>query len=101
MPNRRLLAIVTALACLGASGAGAYTIEQLRDIERLIVSRDCGGLRSYLGSNPRLLSGNDPLSFELRSFVNGIDTGLIACLSYRADEATQPEPFALTLSQSY
>jgi hypothetical protein len=89
MPNRKLLALVTALTCLAALRANAsYSVEQLLEIEQLIVSRDCGGLRSYLDQYPSLLDGSDALSDELRSFASGVDTGLISCLSYR------PESFA-------
>lgn len=87
MPSPKLIALVTALTCLAAlRGAHAsYSIEQLVEIERLIVSRNCGGLRSYLDRHPALLEGSDALSGELRSFASGVDTGLISCLSYRAE----------------
>jgi hypothetical protein len=90
VPSPRLIAIVTALTCLsGAHGAyAAASAEQLAQIEDLIVSRDCGGLRGYLADYPDLLEGDDPLSEELRSFASGIDSGLISCLSYRS--ATPP-----------
>jgi hypothetical protein len=86
LPSPRLIAIVTALTCLaGASGAhAAASAEQLAQIEDLIVSRDCGGLRGYLADYPDLLQGDDPLAEELRNFASGIDSGLISCLSYRS-----------------
>lgn len=91
MPNPRLLAVITALTCFaGGSGAFAdYTLDQLRAIEGMIVSKDCGALREYLDSNPGLLVGSDPLAAELRNFAAGVDTGLIACLSLRPDEAAR------------
>jgi hypothetical protein len=83
MPNPRLLAIVTVLTCLGAGSTAfaSYSLEQLREIERLITSKDCGALRGYIATNPSLLQGADPLADELRIFASGVDTGLIDCLS--------------------
>lgn len=83
MPNPRLLAVVTVLTCLGAGSAAfaGYSLEQLREIERLITSKDCGALRGYIATNPTLLRGGDPLAVELRTFASGVDTGLIECLS--------------------
>ena len=103
MPSPKLIAIVTALTCLaGAQGAyAAATAEQLAEIEDLIVTRNCGGLRSYLEQYPALLEGDDPLAEELRNFANGLDSGIISCLSYRSGtaptagavpEAATPEP---------
>jgi hypothetical protein len=85
MPSPKLVAIITALTCLaGARGVyAAYTLDQLATIERLIVSKDCGALRSYIDQYPSLLEGEDALADELRSFASGVDTGLISCLSYR------------------
>ena len=85
MPSPKLVAIITALMFLAGARGGhaAYTMDQLAEIERLIVSRDCGGLRAYIEQYPSLLEGTDPLSDELRSFARGVDTGLIACLYYR------------------
>jgi hypothetical protein len=86
MPSNKLIAIVTALTCLaGARGTyAAATVEQLTAIEDLIVSRDCGGLRSYLDQYPDLLEGDDPLAEELRNFASGINSGLISCLAFRS-----------------
>lgn len=91
MPSPKLIAIITALTCLaGARGAyAAYTVDQLAEIERLIVSKDCGGLRSYIDQYPSLLDGTDALADELRSFASGVDTGLISCLSYRPAPAAR------------
>jgi hypothetical protein len=103
MPSRRLIALVTALSCLAAMrGAHAsYSVEQLIEIERLIVSRDCGALRRYIDRNPTLLSGGDALSDELRSFAQGVDTGLISCLSFRDDSSTQEDSTTLVGSLVY
>ena len=85
MPNSRLLAIITA-AIMFAPGQGAraaFTLPELLEIERLIVSQDCLLLWSYLRSNPALVQGDDPLALELRNFSNGINGGLIDCLSFQ------------------
>ena len=90
MPSNRLLAIITVLTCLGSvANAQSYSINQLREIERLIVARDCGGLRIFLAINSSLIEGPDPLAQELRKFVYGVDQGLIECLSLsEVDAAT-------------
>jgi hypothetical protein len=83
MPSPKLLAVITAILCIARGGAAfaAYDLDQLREIERLIQSKDCGGLRFYIDRHPGLLTGRDPLANELRSFASGVDTGLIECLS--------------------
>jgi hypothetical protein len=93
MPSPKLVAIITALTCLaGARGVyAAYTVDQLVEIERLIVSKDCGGLRAYIDQYPALLVGEDALADELRSFARGIDTGLISCLAYRPGTTARNE----------
>jgi hypothetical protein len=103
MPSPRLIAIITArMLFTTAPGAhAAYTIDQLREIERLILSKDCGGLRNYIGVNPGLLSGTDPLASELRSFASGVDTGLIECLSFRPAPATQADTVTALGTQLY
>ena len=97
MPSPKLIAVITALTCLaGAQGAyAAYTVDQLSEIERLIVSKDCGGLRTYIDTYPSLLDGDDALADELRNFANGIDSGLISCLAYRSSPSARN---ALSLS---
>lgn len=98
MPHSRLLATITAL-CLFGGGVQAqsvFTFAVLQDIERLIVSKDCAGLRNYLAADPRLMAGSDPLARELRSFANGVDSGLIDCLS--AALPPEPEPAAETIA---
>lgn len=86
MPSHRLIAIITALTCLsGAQGAyAAASTEQLVTIESLIVARNCIGLRNYLDQYPALLEGEDALAQELRSFVSGVDSGLVTCLAFRS-----------------
>ena len=88
MPNNRLLGIITALLYFGANSGvqASYSIEQLREIEQLVNTKNCGGLRGYLRINPEIIEGADPLADELRKFAFGVDTGLIQCLAAR----TQP-----------
>ncbi|MEE9387399.1 MAG: hypothetical protein V3U96_02210 [Paracoccaceae bacterium] len=83
MPNPRLLAIITAfLIAGGASGANAaYTFAQLQNVERLILSKDCGALLEYLTLNSEMMDGDDLLAQELRNFAQGVQGGLIECLS--------------------
>jgi len=82
MPSPRLIAIVTALMFLtgGNAANAAYTLEQLRQIDDLISSKDCAALWNYLIDNPELLQGDDPLAVELRQFVIEVEKGLISCL---------------------
>ncbi|MEE9426976.1 MAG: hypothetical protein V3V25_02395 [Paracoccaceae bacterium] len=83
MPNPRLLGIVTVLLIVGnVSGVhAAYTLSQLRAVESLISSQDCGALLGYLSNNSELLDGDDPLAEELRKFSQGVQGGLIDCVS--------------------
>ena len=83
MPSPRLMAVVTALMLVASakSGQAGYNLAQLRQIETLISSKDCGGLLSYLESNPGIVEGNDPLALELRNFMFGVRGGLIECVS--------------------
>ncbi len=89
------MAVVTALVLVaGTQPAGAaYTLAQLREIERLIAARDCAGLWAYLIENPGLAEGDDPLAVELRNFLAGASSGLISCLSLNREQAAvAPEP---------
>lgn len=83
MPNPKLTAIITALIFIAGTGAAnaAYNLAQLRQIEQYIASKNCGGLLGYLQQNPGIMNGNDLLAQELRSFANGVEGGLIQCLS--------------------
>ncbi len=103
MPSTRLIAVITALTCLaGAPGAyAAYTVDQLRDIENLIVGKNCGGLRLYIERNPGLIEGSDPLAVELRSFASGVDTGLIDCLSRDSDTVARNETLSSITARQY
>lgn len=83
MPNSKLTAIITALMFVASSNGAnaAYDIGQLQEIERHILSKDCGALLGYLQTNPGIMDGGDLLSQELRSFADGVEGGLIQCLS--------------------
>lgn len=83
MANGRLLAILTAVIMFapGPGANAAFTLAELRRIEGLIISQDCGALLGYLQANPSLLEGDDPLAVELRNFNSGIRGGIIQCLS--------------------
>lgn len=67
-----------------ASAQQAFSINDLRYIERLISAKDCGALRSFLRLNPRFTIGNDPLAAELRAFSNNVDNGLLNCYTARS-----------------
>jgi len=91
MPNPRLTAVITALIMMG-SGHGvnaAYNLTQLQIIEGYILAKNCGGLLGYLNQNPTIMAGNDPLAQELRSFANGVEGGIIECLSQTV-QPTEP-----------
>lgn len=87
MPNRKLLAIVTVLLNLGSGSLAqeAYTIDQLREVERLVTGRDCGGLQTFLSDNPILTAGEDALAVELRTFMSNVNFGLIDCLARESE----------------
>lgn len=91
MPNNRMLAVLTALILTGGAppASGAASLEQLLQIERLVLSNDCGALYSYLTANPSVLTGDDALSTEFRNFVSRVDRGLISCLG-ASDDLEQP-----------
>lgn len=95
MPNPNLMAVITALMFLaGTSGAKAsYNLAQLQQIEQYILSKDCSALLGYLQLNPAIMDGDDQLAQELRSFADGVEGGLIQCLSASTvAEAPVPVP---------
>lgn len=83
MPNPNLMAVITALMFLAGTGGAkaSYNLAQLQQIEQYILSKDCGALLGYLQLNPAIMDGNDQLAQELRSFADGVEGGLIQCLS--------------------
>lgn len=89
MPEPRLMAIVTALMLMAGTvpARAAYDIAQLQQIERYIVSKDCGALWQYLTVNPGIMSGDDALARELRVFVSATERGQIACFGARTTPA--------------
>ncbi|WP_284162722.1 hypothetical protein [Frigidibacter sp. SD6-1] len=94
MPDPRLLAIVTALVLLG-SGAPCradFSLDQLKTIEQLVLSRDSLALGRYLASNPRLTQGDDPLARELRSFQNCMSSGRLDCFASQRTVTAAAQP---------
>ena len=77
MTDRKLIGIVTALLFLTSpQGARAeVTLEHLLAIDRFLSNNDMQALYSYLQRNPELLTGDDELSNELRSFHSSASSG--------------------------
>lgn len=92
MPEPRLMAVITALVMVaGAAPARAdYDIDHLRQIERLILARDCGALWRYLVDHPAIMAGDDALARELRLFVAATERGQLDCFSARTAPAPAP-----------
>lgn len=103
MPDQRLIAVVTAFMLLaGTQGAqAAFTLAQLQEVERLILSKDCAALLGYLLKNPELMDGDDPLALEFRNFASGVESGLIECLSVQTDSAGLSQDRATSLEPAY
>ncbi|MEL6517751.1 MAG: hypothetical protein AAFR34_02730 [Pseudomonadota bacterium] len=105
MPNPRLVAVITALAFLTGNSAAhaSFSLDDLLEIERLVMSKDCGALRVYLEVNPALMDGSDPLARELRNFVTEVDSGaLIQCLSAPTEDiAARDADLAESLTSIY
>ena len=59
MPEPRLMAVITALLMLAGTSPvrAGYDLDQLRQIEALILAKDCGALWEYLVSNPSIMTG--------------------------------------------
>ncbi len=85
MPEPRLMAVITALVMLAGTQAAraAYDVEELRQIETLILSKDCGALWEYLVANPAIMAGDDALARELRVFVAATERGQLNCFAAR------------------
>lgn len=96
MPEPRLMAVITALVLLvGTSAArAAYDVAELRQIEDLILRKDCGALWQYLVENPAIMTGDDALARELRIFVAATERGQLNCFAARppAPAIVQPAP---------
>ena len=78
-----LMATITALMLVaGTSGLRAeYDLSQLQEIERLVLLKDSGALGRFLALNPQIVSGDDPLARELRSFRNCTQGGQLDCFA--------------------
>lgn len=89
MPAPKLLTIVTALILMSGQAAwAAYSLEQLQEIERYILSKNSAALAAMLRSNPDLMIGDDPLALELRTFMEN-NAGL-PFIWFNAPTATLP-----------
>ncbi len=87
MPNKRLLAVLTALML--ASGApsvnASYSFSDLLEIESLVLAGDWRGLQAHLLRTPALLEGNHPLAAELRDFVASVEGSTLGFLASAPD----------------
>lgn len=83
MPNSKLTTIITALMLLArtSSALAAYNLDQLREVERLVMSKDTAALGRYLAENPAITDGEDPLARELRAFRDCALDGGLACFA--------------------
>lgn len=83
MPSPKLTAVITVLLLLsGASPLlAAYSLEQLKEIERLVLAKDTAALGQYLAANPQITMGDDPLARELRDFSSCARGGKLDCFS--------------------
>lgn len=81
MPNQKLIALATALLMIGGASRlmAEYTLDQLKEIERLVMQKDSDALGNYLSENIEVTEGNDPLSVELRKFLLCTRTGDLNC----------------------
>ena len=86
------MAIITALMLMAGNtpARAAYDINQLQQIEKYIVNKDCGALWQYLVSNPGIMTGSDALARELRVFVSATERGQIGCFASRVAQAVVP-----------
>ncbi|TMV04212.1 hypothetical protein FGK63_18160 [Ruegeria sediminis] len=77
MPDKRLVAVVTALLLMMTShGARAdASLEQLLIIDQLLTKNDTKSLWTYIHENPELLRGDDELARELRNFYDTAAVG--------------------------
>lgn len=94
MPDQRLIAIVTALLMLGGASKlhAAYTLDQLKEIERLVMLRDTSALGSYLSANIEVTEGDDALSVELRKFLQCTRAGDLNCFDATRLPGVPKEP---------
>lgn len=76
------ISLSAALVSAKLSGAAhaAYSPEDMFKLEALVDSSNWVELRSFLLSNPALLRGNDPITTELKKFLDntaGLYTALV------------------------
>ena len=89
MPAPKLIAIVTALLLMSGHGAFAeYSLSQLQEIERYLLTKNNAALILLLQAHPELMVGDDPLAIELRAFMTAnMQAGLFW---FNAPTATLP-----------
>lgn len=97
MPEPRLIAVLTAIVLLAGTAPlrAAYSLEELREIERLVLAKDSAALGAFLAVNPGITSGDDPLARELRSFQNCLRSGRLECFASPkvvTKVASEPQP---------
>lgn len=92
MTDRRLIGIVTALLFLSTTqnARAEITLEHLLAIDQMLSTNDIQALYSYLDKNPELLTGEDELSLELRSFHEVASVGNLD-FSYATSEPASSE----------
>jgi len=83
MPHKKLLAAITVIMMLngGSRLLAAYSLDQLKEIERLVAVRDSAGLGQFLAAHPEVTRGGDPLAVELRKFLRCAQGGGLDCFS--------------------
>ncbi|WP_170558173.1 hypothetical protein [Ruegeria atlantica] len=104
MTDRRLIGIVTALLFLSTSQnvRAEITLEHLLVIDQMLSTNDIQALYAYLDKNPELLSGEDELSLELRSFhevasVGDVDFSYAASAPASGENRSADSAFAASL----
>ena len=70
----------------------AYTLDQLKEIERLVMLRDTSALGAYLSANIGVTEGEDALSVELRKFLQCTRAGDLNCLDATRLPGVPKEP---------
>ena len=68
------------------------TLDQLKEIERLVMLRDTSALGSYLSANIEVTEGDDALSVELRKFLQCTRAGDLNCFDATRLPGVPKEP---------
>ena len=73
-------------------------LEVMADVCRrgaYILQKDCAALWQYLVANPSIMSGNDALARELRTFVAATERGQLNCFAARPTPKAVVPPTAV------